>query len=268
MREGIEALLPWYPSFTLRALAVSALALVVVVSATSSAAATMRSERIRPHLCETIGGGRFVAIPWFPGEKIDRRLLPDLAWMRRKYDIFVTDGYSRDPIHAEHGEHPIGLAADIVPDTSRGGTWSEIGELAHWAEPEQDHPRMPFRWVGWSGDPGHGPGDHLHLSWSHSATPPGNPARVVYTRICPDGTGSGSGSHHHHHHHHHHRRSRSGGTVAGDGGGGSGSGGTVAGDGGGGSASGGTLAGDGGGGSGSGGIGFGKVSLAPPVPDV
>lgn len=241
-----------HPSFTLRALAVLLLALALVASATSSAGATMRTTLIRPHLCETIGGGRFVDIPWFPGEQIDRRLLPDLAWMRRKYDIFVTDGYSMDPIHAEHGEHPIGLAVDIVPDTSRGGTWGEIGDLAHWAEPEQDHPRMPFRWVGWSGDPGHGPGDHLHLSWSHSDTPPGNPARVVYTRICPDGTGSGSGSRHHRHHHH--RRSRSGGTTAGDGGGGSGNGGTTVGDAGGGSPSGGT--------------GVGKVSLAPPVPDV
>ena len=27
----------------------------------------------------------------------------------------------------------------------------------------------PFRWVGYEGDAGHGCGNHLHLSWNHSA---------------------------------------------------------------------------------------------------
>jgi hypothetical protein len=64
----------------------------------------------------------------------------------------------------------------------------------------QNAPIMPWRWVGWNGDPGHGRGNHLHLSWSHSPTEPRDPARVVYTRNCPvphreqtDG-GSGGGS--------------------------------------------------------------------------
>jgi hypothetical protein len=193
-----------------------ALVALAVTLAAGPASATMHTEKLRRYLCKTTGGGKFVRIPGFQGERIDRRLLPDIAWMVRRYDIFITDGYSTDPVHAANGEHPIGLATDIVPYFSRGGTWNEIGDLAHWAEPEQDHPRMPFRWVGWNGDAGHGRGNHLHLSWSHSPTEPRVPARVVYTRFCPNVPGTSS------HHHRHDRSSGSGGTPARDGGGGSG----------------------------------------------
>src|SRR3954453_4890665 len=113
----------------------------------ASGAAGMRSEKISTHLCKTVHGGKFVAIPGFPGEKIDRRLLPDIRWMKRRYDIFITDGYSRDPVHAESGEHPVGLATDIVPNSARGGSWGEVGDLPHLAEPRQDQPIMPWRWV-------------------------------------------------------------------------------------------------------------------------
>lgn len=187
----------------------------------ASSAAGMRSERINRHLCKTVNGGKFVPIPGFPGEKIDRRLIPDIRWMKRKYNIFITDGYSRDPVHAENGEHPIGLATDIVPNAAKRGTWNEIGELAHLAEPQQNEPIMPWRWVGWNGDAGHGRGNHLHLSWSHSPSKPGHPARVVYTRKCPksgDGGGSGGGDGNHRRHGH------NGGTTAGNGGGGAGGG--------------------------------------------
>jgi hypothetical protein len=188
-------------------------------------AAAMRANKIAPHLCKTVGGGRFVPIPGFPGEKIDRRLLPDIRWMKRRFDIFITDGYSTDPVHAADGEHPIGLATDIVPNFAAGGTWNEIGELAHLAEPRQDQPIMPWRWVGWNGDPGHGRGNHLHLSWSHSETEPGHPARVVYTRRCP-----GSGKHKRSDDGGHHHRGPTGGTGAGALGSGDGSsGGTSAG---------------------------------------
>src|SRR5215203_1662358 len=166
-------------ALTLLAVTAGAIALA------ASPAAAMRSEKIAPHLCKTVNGGRFVGIPGFPGEKIDRRLLPDIRWMKRRFDIFITDGYSTDPVHAGNGEHPIGLATDIVPNAAKGGTWNEVGDLAHVAEPTQNQPNMPWRWVGWNGDAGHGRGDHLHLSWSHSDTQPKHPARVVYTRRCP-----------------------------------------------------------------------------------
>ena len=49
--------------------------------------------------------------------------------------------------------------------------------LARWAEPRQNRPRAPFRWVGYNGDANHGCGHHLHLSWSH--------AEVARYRIAP-----------------------------------------------------------------------------------
>jgi hypothetical protein len=161
------------------------LLLAAVALAASPAAAEMRSTQIGRHLCKTVHGGRFVPIPGFPGEKIDRRLLPDIRWMKRRFDIFITDGYSTDPVHAAGGEHPIGLATDIVPNRAVGGNWKLIGELAHLAEPTQNAPVPPWRWVGWNGDPGHGRGNHLHLSWMHSPAKPRHTARVVYTRKCP-----------------------------------------------------------------------------------
>jgi hypothetical protein len=163
---------------TLAALALAALALPV--------AAKMQSTKVEAGLCLTEGGGRFVDIPGFPGEKIDRRLLRDIKYLKRKYKIFVTDGYSLDPVHSANGEHPIGLGLDIVPDKARGGTWADIDALASRAEPRQNQPVAPFRWVGYDGDAGHGRGHHLHLSWQHSPAKFGKPAGSVYTMRCPD----------------------------------------------------------------------------------
>lgn len=142
-----------------------------------------KSAKLATNLCKTVGGGRFVPIPGFPGEKIDVRLLPDVRWMVRRFHIFISDGYSRDPVHEPRGEHPLGLALDISPGP--GGSWAKVTRLARLAEPRQNRPRAPFRWVGYRGDAGHGPHHHLHLSWSHSPAKPGHPARTVYTRICP-----------------------------------------------------------------------------------
>ena len=50
-------------------------------------------------------------------------------------------------------------------------SWAPITRLAHWAEPVQNKPRPPFRWVGYDGDAGHGCGNHLHLSWEHALAP-------------------------------------------------------------------------------------------------
>jgi len=166
-------------------------ALVAMMPTTSPA--KMRSVEISKNVCQTTGGGRFVDIPGFPGEKIDRRLLKDIKFLRRKYNIFITDGYSTDPAHSANGEHPIGLALDIVPNFAAGGDWNDIDRLAKWAEPVQNQPRAPFRWVGYNGDANHGRGHHLHLSYSHSATPPRTPAETVYSLRCPDDGGGGGG---------------------------------------------------------------------------
>ena len=137
----------------------------------------VKAGRVRGVRART-GGGRFVDIPGFPGERIDRRLLADIAYLQRKYNVHVSDGYARSG-HAKHGEHPIGLAVDIVPGP--GGSWSDVDRLAKWAEPRQNRPRSPFRWVGYTGDRNHGRGNHLHLSWRHSPTKRGKPARTVWT---------------------------------------------------------------------------------------
>ncbi len=164
-----------------------AAALAMLMAGSAPAGAAMHSTKLADGTCETTGGGRFVPIPGFPGERIDRRLLADIAWLKRRYPLFITDGYSLDPVHASNGEHPLGLALDIVPDTELGGTWAQITALARWAEPRRDRPRFPFRWVGYTGDSGHGPRHHLHLSWSHSESTkgPGFPVRTVYTLRCP-----------------------------------------------------------------------------------
>ena len=162
------------------AIAVAALAVLAL-----PAPAKMQSTKVDGGLCLTEGGGRFVDVPGFPGEKIDRRLVRDVKYLKRNYKIFVTDGYSTDPVHSANGEHPVGLALDIVPNQAKGGTWGDIDRLAEWAEPKQNAPVAPFRWVGYDGDSGHGRGDHLHLSWMHSPAKFGKPAESVYTMRCP-----------------------------------------------------------------------------------
>jgi hypothetical protein len=109
-----------------------------------------------------------VAIPGQPGERIDSAILRDVEALIARFKVKVTAGYAPTG-HAAGGEHPLGLAVDLVPDPARGGTWADVDALARWAEPAQNHPRAPFRWVGYTGDPGHGRGNHLHLSWAHPA---------------------------------------------------------------------------------------------------
>jgi Ca2+-binding RTX toxin-like protein len=129
---------------------------------------------VRVHVVS--GGGKIVGIPGFPGERVDRRLLRDVRWMRARYRIHVTDGFATSG-HAPGGEHPIGVALDIVPGA--GGSWSDIDRLARFAEPRQNRPRAPFRWVGYNGDANHGRGNHLHLSWAHGPARSGHPPRWV-----------------------------------------------------------------------------------------
>ena len=165
--------------------AIAALLALAGIALAAQSSKRMVSTKLGPRLCSTVGGGKFVAIAEFPGERIDRRLLTDLAWLEAKYKIFITDGYSMDSVHSANGEHPLGLAADIVPNRAAGGTWNDIDRLAAWAEPEQNEPRAPFRWVGYDGDANHGRGHHLHLSWDHSTTKPGIPASTVSSVFCP-----------------------------------------------------------------------------------
>ena len=122
------------------------------------------------------------SIPHEEGDMVDKRILPDLRWIAQRYPIYVTDGYSGplpsgehvgcDNCHTKGSDHYNGLAVDIVPaePSSRCDShWTAITALALWAEPRQNLPVAPFRWVGYNGDAGHGCGNHLHLSWNHAA---------------------------------------------------------------------------------------------------
>ena len=132
------------------------------------------------------GGGRLVRVPGQTWARLDRRILPDVLYIVRRYHVRIDEGYGTVG-HEPFGEHPLGLAVDIVPGA--GGTWDDVSRLARWAEPRQNHPRAPFRWVGWNGDVNHGHpsvckprrgcAPHLHLSWSHTPTPPRHRARTV-----------------------------------------------------------------------------------------
>jgi hypothetical protein len=124
------------------------------------------------------------SVPHEEGDMVDRRIVPDLRWIAQRYPIYVTDGYSGPLPNGEHAgcngchvkgsDHYNGLAVDVVPLNGDGkcdSTWAGITRLALWAEPTQNKPRPPFRWVGYEGDAGHGCGNHLHLSWNHAPAP-------------------------------------------------------------------------------------------------
>ncbi len=125
------------------------------------------------------------AIPHEEGDMVDSRIVGDLRWISQHYPIYVTDGYSGPLPNGEHvgcnmchtkgSDHYNGLAVDLVPLNGTSGkcdsSWSPITSLALWAEPTQNHPVPPFRWVGYDGDAGHGCGNHLHLSWQHAIVP-------------------------------------------------------------------------------------------------
>jgi hypothetical protein len=129
------------------------------------------------------GGGRWVPVPGQTWARVDRRILADVLYLVRRYRVRITEGFGTVG-HEPFGEHPLGLAVDIEPGP--GGTWADVSRLARWAEPRQNHPRLPFRWVGWNGDYNHGHpslckpsrscAPHLHLSWAHS---PGRPRSLV-----------------------------------------------------------------------------------------
>lgn len=138
-------------------------------------------------LLRITGGGRWVPVPGQTWARVDRRILPDVLYLISRYHVRITEGFGTVG-HDPFGEHPLGLAVDIAPGA--GGTWADVSRLARWAEPRQNHPRFPFRWVGWNGDynhghpsvckPSRGCAPHLHLSWSHSPGRPRSPVRTVW----------------------------------------------------------------------------------------
>jgi hypothetical protein len=147
------------------------------------------------------------AVPHEEGDMVDRRIVPDLRWIAAHFPIYVTDGYSGplpngehvgcNNCHVKHSDHYNGLAVDIVPlngSAKCDATWQGITRLALWAEPQQNKPVPPFRWVGYDGDAGHGCGNHLHLSWEHAPAPQFQLAEWV--EVFPVGNGTASKQRH------------------------------------------------------------------------
>jgi hypothetical protein len=165
-----------------RTLAVFALSLAPLLAICAYAEAAAPVTKV------AYGPGRIVpvpaSIPHEEGDMVDQRIIPNLRWIAARYPIYVTDGYSGplpgggragcNRCHTRHSDHYNGLAVDLVPeggDAKCDRSWLPITRLAHWAEPVQNKPRPPFRWVGYDGDAGHGCGNHLHLSWNHAPAP-------------------------------------------------------------------------------------------------
>ena len=150
----------------------------------SPIASALRDTPGRTHINDN--RGRFVhiprSVPHAPGAYIDKRIRRNLIFLANHFRIYVVEGFAgRLPngdkvgcpqCHVSHSEHKIGLAVDIVPLHNDGTgkcnkRWKSVSKLAKWAEPRQNQPLPPFRWVGYDGDEDHGCGNHLHLSWNH-----------------------------------------------------------------------------------------------------
>jgi hypothetical protein len=173
-------------------LALAVLPLAVLACLWGAASASAAPGPIR----EVHAAGEIVpipaSIPHEAGDMVDSRIVPDLRWIAARYPIYITDGYS-GPLpgggwagchgcHVAGSDHYNGLAVDIVPvggGTACDAAWAPITRLAEWAEPQQNQPLPPFRWVGYNGDAGHGCGNHLHLSWEHAPAPRYQPAEWV-----------------------------------------------------------------------------------------
>jgi hypothetical protein len=163
-----------------RALLVLAVVLALGLMAAASSNAGPTSTRIAYTAGEIVPLP--ASVPHEEGDMVDSRIVPDLRWIAQHFPIYVTDGYSGPLPNGEHvgcnnchvrgSDHYNGLAVDIVPLNGTSGKcdagWAAITRLALWAEPVQNKPALPFRWIGYDGDAGHGCGNHLHLSWNHA----------------------------------------------------------------------------------------------------
>jgi len=132
--------------------------------------------------------GRWLApLPGFPGERCDRRIVGDVLLLVSRYRLAASDcfglGADRGGPHATGGEHPLGLALDAGP---AGGDWDLVDQLARdlgWrrgcaASGCEGTPSLnaALRAIYYTGYPGHGRGDHIHISWKHAPAAPYTPA--------------------------------------------------------------------------------------------
>jgi hypothetical protein len=128
----------------------------------------------------------------------DSRIVPDVVALMQRYRLAAGDCFSLTG-HAHDGEHPLGLAVDVMPGP--GGSWDLVAQAARdlgWspscgASGCAGLLPSPFRFIGYNGYPGHGDpahagaNAHMHLSWQHTPAAPGTPAARVQTLLPPPG---------------------------------------------------------------------------------
>ena len=136
---------------------------------------------------EVRSDGRWlVALPGFPGERCDARIVRDVRWLVATFGLFVSDCFGGHP-HAIAGEHPLGLAVDVSPVDGNWGRTQRLAARFGWT-PSCARAgcggRGPFRLILYNGypshgDPRHSSRPHLHLSWEHAPAPPFTAAQWV-----------------------------------------------------------------------------------------
>jgi hypothetical protein len=139
-------------------------------------------------------GAWLADVPGWPGERCDRRIIPDVLMLIGRFGLRLNDCFGGAP-HDTDGEHPLGLAADLAP---ADGDWSRTMRLARaygWdptCAAVGCGGRGPFRVVLYNGYPGHGDPahsrqPHIHLSWNHAPAAPFTRAAWVHV-LTPTGT--------------------------------------------------------------------------------
>lgn len=139
-----------------------------------------------------IEGGSWLATVPGAGIQCDRRIVPNVVTILARYHAHLTACYAPTG-HASDGEHPLGLAVDLVPQPP--STWAQMERLARdsgWRESCAisgcaGQTGTAFRFVGWNGYAGHGDpahagaNAHLHLSWDWSGDhgPPAASVKLV-----------------------------------------------------------------------------------------
>jgi hypothetical protein len=137
-------------------------------------------------------GGTWLAPVPGTGMSCDARIVGDVRFVLQRFGLRLTACFAASG-HAAGGEHPLGLATDLVPVD---GDWDRTLAAARsfgWspgcaANGCAGSARAPMRVVLYNGYPGHGDpahcsppscAAHLHLSWLHAATAPLTPAAWV-----------------------------------------------------------------------------------------
>ncbi len=141
--------------------------------------------------------GRWLAaLPGFPGERCDGRIIADVLLLASRYRLAVSDcfglGEDRGGPHATRGEHPLGLALDAGPAS---GDWDLVDQLARdlgWRREcaasgceGAASLNAVLRAIYYTGYPGHGRGDHIHISWRHAPAAHYTPAGWVAVFTAP-----------------------------------------------------------------------------------